>query len=144
MPDVIHVVAAVIRDQNGRMLLVRKKNTAHFMQPGGKPEPHEEPLVTLDRELAEELACTCDLSTAIFIGRFRAPSANEPGCHVQADVYDVTICDVPKPQAEIEEIFWYDIGSPADILLAPLTRDAIIPLLRRDDANSKYPSQSME
>ena len=35
---VISVVAALIRDNGGRVLLVRKRGTSAFMQPGGKRE----------------------------------------------------------------------------------------------------------
>ena len=54
MPD-IHVSAAVIVDDTGRVLVVRKQGTTRFMQPGGKPEPGETPSQTLIRELHEEL-----------------------------------------------------------------------------------------
>ena len=40
--NVISVVAALIRDERGRVLLVRKRGTAVFMQPGGKRHPGEE------------------------------------------------------------------------------------------------------
>jgi hypothetical protein len=33
---VIHVAAAVVLDADGHMLVVRKRGTAMFMQPGGK------------------------------------------------------------------------------------------------------------
>ena len=36
---VIDIVTAVIRDETGRMLVVRKRGTAIFMKPGGKREP---------------------------------------------------------------------------------------------------------
>ena len=39
--NVISVVAALIRDEDGRVLLVRKRGTAAFMQPGGKRDPGE-------------------------------------------------------------------------------------------------------
>jgi 8-oxo-dGTP diphosphatase len=39
--DTIEIVAALIRDGAGRMLLVRKRGTA-FMQPGGKSDPGED------------------------------------------------------------------------------------------------------
>jgi 8-oxo-dGTP diphosphatase len=38
---VISVVAALIRDGDGRVLLVRKRGTAAFMQPGGKRDAGE-------------------------------------------------------------------------------------------------------
>ena len=34
--QVISIVAALIRDPAGRVLLVRKRGTVAFMQPGGK------------------------------------------------------------------------------------------------------------
>ena len=39
---VISVVAAVIRDDSGRVLLVRKRGTTAFMQPGGKRDTGED------------------------------------------------------------------------------------------------------
>jgi 8-oxo-dGTP diphosphatase len=35
------------------------------------------------------------------------------------------------PAAEIEEIIWIEAASVPDILIAPLTRDHILPLHRR-------------
>ncbi|WP_456681551.1 NUDIX domain-containing protein [Bradyrhizobium sp. USDA 3311] len=40
---------------DGRVLLVRKKATESFMQPGGKIEIGEHPQDALRRELSEEL-----------------------------------------------------------------------------------------
>lgn len=51
----IRIVAAVILDDRGRALLVRKHGARRFIQPGGKPEPGEAPLQALARELHEEL-----------------------------------------------------------------------------------------
>jgi len=42
----IRIVAAVVTDQSGRVLLVRKRRTIYFMQPGGKVEQRETPLET--------------------------------------------------------------------------------------------------
>lgn len=55
-PKIIHIAAAVMMDDKGRLLLVRKKGTAYFMQPGGKIEPEEDPHSALIRELREELS----------------------------------------------------------------------------------------
>ena len=52
---VIRVAAAVILDARGHMLVVRKRSTAAFMQPGGKIMPGESAVDALHREIAEEL-----------------------------------------------------------------------------------------
>jgi 8-oxo-dGTP diphosphatase len=58
--DAIHVVAAVIRESNGAVLLTRRADDAHqgglWEFPGGKVEPGELRLAALRRELKEELA----------------------------------------------------------------------------------------
>ncbi|KAB2897185.1 MAG: NUDIX domain-containing protein, partial [Dokdonella sp.] len=53
-PRLIRTVAAVIADDAGRVLLVRKRGSRIFIQPGGKPVAGEDALATLARELAEE------------------------------------------------------------------------------------------
>jgi len=53
----IKIVAALICDEAGRVLLVRKRGTAAFMQPGGKRDPGEDDIAALSREIAEELGC---------------------------------------------------------------------------------------
>ena len=50
--QVISIVAALIRDEAGRVLLVRKRGTHAFMQPGGKRDPGEDDATALVRERA--------------------------------------------------------------------------------------------
>ena len=73
----IAIVAAVIRDAAGRVLLVRKHGTTAFMQPGGKREPGESDIAALDRELSEELGCGLLQASAKSLGVFRAPASNQ-------------------------------------------------------------------
>lgn len=76
----IGIVAAVIRDDEGRVLLVRKRGAQVFQQPGGKRDADDrDDLHTLARELEEELGCTMRRDGARPLGRFSAPAANEPG-----------------------------------------------------------------
>jgi 8-oxo-dGTP diphosphatase len=125
---IIGIVAALIRDDAGRVLLVRKRGTAAFMQPGGKREPGESDMDALSRELAEELGCIVDRRTARSIGEFECEAANEPDAAVRACVYAVTIEGAVKPQAEIGEVVWVDPAAPPALNFAPLTRDHVLPL----------------
>lgn len=127
----IEIVAALVCDRNGHVLLVRKRGTAFFLQPGGKREPGESDLDALARELREELGASIVAGSAKHLGMFEAPAANEPGRSVRATVYSVALAGETACQAEIEELAWVDPRNPGDILLAPLTRDTILPLALR-------------
>jgi 8-oxo-dGTP diphosphatase len=125
---VISVVAALIRDNAGRVLLVRKRGTAAFMQPGGKRDDGESDVAALSREIVEELGCCVDPNTARPLGVFECAAANEPGFQVRAAVYAVTVEGAIRPQAEIDQIVWVDPKALPDLPLAPLTRDHVLPL----------------
>jgi 8-oxo-dGTP diphosphatase len=124
----IRVVAALIRDEAGRVLLVRKRGTAAFMQPGGKRDAGESDLAALAREIVEELGCCVDQRSARALGVFECASANEPGFNVHATVYAVDVAGEISARAEIEEAIWVDPRALPDLPLAPLTRDHVLPL----------------
>ena len=67
-PQVISVVAALIRDGSGRVLLVRKRGTDAFMQPGGKRDVGESDVAALVREINEELGCQAVAGSARAVG----------------------------------------------------------------------------
>ncbi|MDG2527995.1 NUDIX hydrolase [Caulobacter endophyticus] len=128
MSKVLDIVTAVIRDETGRMLLVRKRGTAIFMKPGGKRDAGEDDLTALARELDEELGCR--LISATLLGRFSAPAANEAGFTVQSATYLAVVEGEIAAQAEIEELAWVDPAAPpAGLPLAPLLKDEVIPAL---------------
>ena len=118
---VLRIAAAIILDEDGRMLLVRKRGTQVFMQPGGKLEPGESAGECLVRELAEELGLAVDAALLGWVGRFDAPAANEPGHLVDCDVFRVSRIGVVTVAAEIEEARWFSRESLATVPLAPLT-----------------------
>ena len=124
----IKVVAALIRDGAGRVLLVRKRGTSAFMQPGGKRDPGEDDIAALSREIAEELGCRVVRDSIRPLGAFDAPAANEPGWRVQASLYGIEVIGDIMPSREIDETIWIDPAAPPDIALAPLTRDHVLPL----------------
>jgi len=129
---VIRVVAALIRDADGRVLLVRKRGTSAFMQPGGKHDAGESDISALSREVVEELGCCVDQRTARAVGVFECAAANEPGFTVRAAVYAVDIIGAVNPRAEIEQFVWVDPKDFPDFSLAPLTRDHVLPLARAE------------
>jgi 8-oxo-dGTP diphosphatase len=124
----IEVVAALIRDAEGRALLVRKRGTQAFMQPGGKRDAGESDAAALVREIDEELGCKVVADSVRRLGEFVCPAANEPGRDVKAVVYAVEVTGDIRPCAEIDEVAWVDPASPQGRLLAPLTRDHVLPL----------------
>lgn len=130
----IDIVTAVVRDADGRMLVVRKRGTAIFMKPGGKREPGEDDLTALARELDEELGCR--LVDATLLGRFEAPAANEAGFTVKAATYLATVTGEIGVRAEIEEMAWIDIAAPGDVVLAPLMRVVLDALRARHEASA--------
>jgi 8-oxo-dGTP pyrophosphatase MutT (NUDIX family) len=127
----IRIAAALLLNPQGHTLLVRKRGTTAFMQPGGKIEAHELPVHALARELEEELGLQIDPAQAAFIGQFSAPAANEPGFVVQAQIFQLTIDTEVMPAAEIEEVIWVDPATDPVVELAPLTRDLILPFYRQ-------------
>jgi 8-oxo-dGTP diphosphatase len=128
---IISIVAALIRDAAGRVLLVRKRGTSAFMQPGGKLNTGESDIAALSREIIEELGCCINQHSACAVGVFECAAANEPGFTVRAAVYVVEIEGIAAPQAEVEQLVWVDPKAPPDLPFAPLTRDHVLPLAAR-------------
>jgi len=128
----IEVVAALIRDKAGRVLLVRKRGTVAFMQPGGKRDAGEDDVAALTPEISEELGCSVVRNTIRPLGEFNAVAANEPGYRVRACLYELEISGDFAPNGEIDEMIWIDPATPPDIHLAPLTRDHVLPLVFRE------------
>lgn len=122
--NVITVAAAIILNQHNQLLLVRKKNTQFFMQVGGKLEPNEAPEQTMIREIAEEISAKAEIEQ--FVGRFETRAANEAGHQLVSYVYQVSLDQAPKIDAEIAEMKWIDLDDQ-QTLLAPLTKDVVIP-----------------
>jgi 8-oxo-dGTP diphosphatase len=83
----------------------------------------------LRREIREELGCEI-AETARPLGCFRAPAANEAGHEVEAELFAVDLAGEIRPAAEIEDAIWHDPDDLDSIVLAPLTRDHVLPFAR--------------
>lgn len=126
----LHIAACVIERSDGCIALVRKRGTRAFMQPGGKLEPRETAMAAVLREVEEELGIRLDVPLEK-LGTFSAIAANEANTTVSAEVFCCRYDGTLAVQAEIEELLWIDPTAPSEILLAPLTRDHILPALLR-------------
>lgn len=108
----IRISAAIVRDEAGRFLLVRKRGSEIFFQPGGKIDAGEQPEIALIREIEEELGILIDESQLRYAAKMAAPAANEAGATVEAELFHLTLKDgqVPVASSEIEELLWNPPG----------------------------------
>ncbi len=129
---VLRVAAGILIDAEGRTLLVRKRGTTAFMQAGGKIEEGESAVDALARELREEIGLELDPDHTEYLGSHRAIAANEPDTVIRAEVFALAISPesaaAVKAGGEIAEVRWLSQDEAAEIELAPLTRDTILPL----------------
>lgn len=129
-PKTIHIAVVIMMDKTGRLLLVRKRATVYFMQPGGKIEAGEDAPSALIRELREELNLELSREELTPLGEFTDSAANEPGHLVHAFIFSMALpVKEVKPAAEIEEILWLSPSDVSSNQLAPLTLNKILPLV---------------
>jgi 8-oxo-dGTP diphosphatase len=132
--NLILTVAAVIEDGDGRVLLVRKRDSSILIQPGGKRDPGESSLATLRRELREELGVELDEDGVHRLGEFEDVAVHETGRRVRTEAFVVRVRGVPAPRAEIEELAWVAAQAPFPASVAPLSANHILPAFARHRA----------
>jgi 8-oxo-dGTP pyrophosphatase MutT (NUDIX family) len=133
-----HVAAVVVRDGEGRILVVRKTGTSKFMLPGGKIESGETAAKAAVREIHEELGIQLDHHALVDLGTFTAPAANEPDHLVQGRVFEHPWVPDAHASGEIAEIAWLepdDAASRSD--LAPMLRDHVLPALQDGELGAR-------
>jgi 8-oxo-dGTP diphosphatase len=126
----LHLAVALLVRPDGQALLVRKRGTRAFVQPGGKIEAGETASAALVRELREEL--TLDVAEDLLapLGQASAAAVNEQGWTVHATIFGLRTALTPIAGAEIVELAWIDPGKPDGLAIAPLSRDHVLPLAR--------------
>ncbi len=128
-PDFV-VSAVVLRDDQGRILVVRKRGTSCYMLPGGKIEKDETPAQAAIRELHEEVGALLNPNELKFLGEWTTAAANEPGLTVHGHIFEHPMIEGLSVRAEIEDLLWLhpdEMASRDD--LAPLLVTRVLPAL---------------
>lgn len=120
MKQVLKIALIEIKDRRIRFVQSRGKDFLLF--PGGKPEPGEGDLDTLERELREEMCVRLDRRSVEYLGTYSAPMIDQEGI-VTIRCYRGTYEGEPSPGMEVEEIdLWLssadgDKTTPAGVLV---------------------------
>jgi 8-oxo-dGTP diphosphatase len=124
------VVAALVRDDQGRILLTQRREDQpmplYWELPGGKLEPGESPAEGLARELREELGVTAEVGRAYDVLFHRYPEFD-----LLMLVYACTLAAPPRP-IEVKQIAFVPPERLGDYNVLP----ADAPLVARLTANA--------
>ncbi len=124
--QIIHISSALFMNDRNETLLVRKKGTTHFIQPGGKIAPEETAVQALLREVKEELEYDIIEKQIEYIGEFSSTAIYEKNCRVTSKLFLIKGHFTPMPKREIEEARWVSIDEAYQMPIAPLTRDHVL------------------
>ena len=122
-PTWLAVVAAAIRDPDGRLLLQQalpgKRHAALWEFPGGKVESEENPRVALVREVLEELGLTLDPVAMRPLGFADEGSAQgRPG--IVLFLYDCPAWQGSPEALDGQTFAWFTLAEARSLALAPM------------------------
>jgi ADP-ribose pyrophosphatase YjhB (NUDIX family) len=124
---VIPCVGAVIRDSDGRLLLVKRGHQperGRWSVPGGRVEPGESDQEAVIREIREETGLL--VTPGPLIGRLRRPAA-VPGAELDIRDYAATVVGGQLTAGDdADDVMWAGLG---DLDSLPLT-DGLLAALR--------------
>jgi 8-oxo-dGTP diphosphatase len=127
-PTLLLVVAALIRDDQGRLLLQQalpgKSHAGLWEFPGGKVETGENPRFALCREIAEELGLVVDrhaMAPSGFVDR----AATEAAPAIVLILYDCPLWQGVPQSCEGQAWGWFTPAEAARLALAPLDRSLL-------------------
>ena len=121
----IHVVAGVLRDRLGRVLVAQRPDGKHLAGywefPGGKSEPNEAPIDALRRELHEEIGITIESARPLI-----AVPYDYPDKRIVLDVWIVDAYSGTPHCRENQALRWVAPDELVDMQMPP----ADIPVLK--------------
>lgn len=135
LPEVRVYSAVIVQPFTGRILLTQRRPDQDFPYewecPGGKMEPGESFLETLQREALEEVGARVVMaSTCIWCGDFESPVTREDRKRVHVSFHPVTLHKDSMIEArEKQGMGWFSLMEVGWIDLAPAPRAAIKELM---------------
>lgn len=128
-------IAALIFNDNGQLLVLRKKtinNRKECILPGGKREGNESDEETLKRELSEELGA--EITGMTYYKQYLDKAVFEEGEDFQQTTYITKLnSNSVDVRNEIKEALWIDLDyEKKGILCNPTLKFKIIPDLKND------------
>ncbi|GGE94914.1 8-oxo-dGTP pyrophosphatase MutT, NUDIX family [Chishuiella changwenlii] len=126
----LYLANALVTDNEGRMLAVRKNKSIYFQMVGGKIDGAEKPIQALEREFKEEINININLHKVSFLGTYTTNAVNEENTLVNATIFHVHLNSINtiKIDAEIEEIAWITKEDYKDYQFAHLLREFSLPI----------------
>ena len=127
------LVAVVLRDRHGRVMVLRTAGLPEFVLPFGSITPGtpaaENPALAARLIAHEAVRVDIDESRLRRLGTYCSPAANRAGNQIcaHAYVYEEEL-SVAHPDKDIAELAWVDPAQP-DVTVAPLLNDQVFPAL---------------
>lgn len=137
-PTIIKAAGIVLNDQ-GHLLVVRRKESDIWISLGGKPDGDETLVEALRRELMEESGLEVVGEPKLYHQSPVEPAAGKPGLTVQISSFLVDVQGEPKvnPEDKVEEFHWltkaefeakaFNLGSVLEQFVVPkLIEDGLL------------------
>jgi len=122
-------VIALAHISKKKLLLVRSSGKDGFYLPGGKPDPGESDLDTLEREIREELACGIDHTSLVYFTTTVAQAFAKPeGVLVAVKTFFGDLRGTPRPTSEVVELRFFGL---TEYMALPSRAPAAEALLRQ-------------
>ena len=121
--------SAIAAIKDNKLLVVRPHNSSSLLMPGGKPEEGESAVAALKREIMEELSCSIDEPSIVFLGVFEDAAAGGNNSRVRMELYSGKLEGTPKPSSEIEQLIWISAAGINHPQLSPIIKNKILPFL---------------